>query len=153
MTSVDLIRRNAIISRDGKVGGVLSPPTPDVTEALQEALIPLLKEAWLHNVMLGLGVLQLPDGEPMLAFAIDVGGPKDKHRFIARFTSILQEYGIQPLEEDLDQETILEIVTHLIETRGKQHQRADMYEAAARRLQAYADDAHPCDHMPRCGAP
>lgn len=112
---IDLFRRNGVISKDGQIGGVLEPPPATRLPGLQAELAPLLKEAERRKVMFRLGVLEA-EGDPVLVYAIDVGGPHDTHKFISRLATILTRHGAQPLDLDLDTELVIVLTSHLVST-------------------------------------
>lgn len=115
--TIDLFKRNGVVSKQGQLGGVLKPPSTQHLTALQAELTPLVKEAERRHVMLRLGVLEDPDAdEPVLVYAIDIRGPHDTHRFISRLAAVLAHHDVQPLDADLGMERVLELTTHLVST-------------------------------------
>jgi hypothetical protein len=114
--NLDLFKRNGLISPDGKVTGVLSPPRR--TAALQAELKPLIDEAERRHVMLRLGVRAGSiddDHEEILVFVVDVGGPHDTHAFLRRLATVLSRHGVQPLDYDLDSDLIFQYATDLMQ--------------------------------------
>lgn len=113
--ALELFKRNGLISADGRMAGVLSPPRADRLLALQAELNPLIKEAQRRKVLLRLGIRQ-PEFFPdeVLIYALDVGGPHDTHGFIRRLAAILERYGAQPLDCDLGSSQVFELAHDLV---------------------------------------
>ena len=123
--SIELFRRNGIVSTIGQVGGVLGAPPDEELAPLREDVGELVREAEQRDVMLRLGVLRLYEPyqkEMVTVYAVDVKSPHDEYGFIRRLAEILNRHGIKQLDYDLDTDRVFELTMQLVQRSQAPHE-------------------------------
>lgn len=118
MSQQSVFGRNCLVSRNGRILGVLSGARIQLAD-FQRKTIELVNWADTHNLGLWVGVRPAPSDYPSgdwLVVAIDVGGPHDDHGLIRRTEALLKDSGVTTLEYDIDRDLIFDLANGMRES-------------------------------------